>query len=122
VKVGGSHVLDKTVITRVHPQVIEAINLATPMYERNALGILEFFSVTSAIMGADAAVKAAEINLIEVRLGTGIGGKSFVTFTGEVAAVSESCKAGAAAGGSNGMLVDSVVIPSPREEIFRAVM
>ena len=122
VKVGGSHVIEKTVIPRVHPQVIEAINLATPMYERNALGILEFFSVTSAIMGADAAVKAAEINLIEVRLGTGIGGKSFVTFTGEVAAVSESCKAGAAAGGSNGMLVDSVLIPSPREEIFRAVM
>jgi microcompartment protein CcmL/EutN len=122
VKVGGSHVIEKTVIPRIHPQVIEAINLATPMYERNALGILEFFSVTSAIMGADAAVKAAEINLIEVRLGTGIGGKSFVTFTGEVAAVSESCKAGAAAGGSNGMLVDSVVIPSPREEIFRAVM
>lgn len=73
-------------------------------------------------MGADAAVKAADVNLIEVRLGTGIGGKSFVTLTGEVAAVTEACKAGAAAGGSNGMLLNSVVIPSPREEIFRAVM
>ena len=73
-------------------------------------------------MGADAAVKAADVNLIEVRLGTGIGGKSFVTLTGEVAAATEACKAGAAAGGQNGMLLNSVVIPSPREEIFRAVM
>ncbi len=122
VKIGQANVIEKTVIPRVHPQVIQAINLATPAQDRNALGVLEFFSVTSAIMGADAAVKAAEVNLIEVRLGTGIGGKSFVTLTGEVAAVTEACKAGAAAGGENGMLLGSVVIPSPREEIFRAVM
>lgn len=121
-KVGGTNVIEKTVIPRIHPQVIKAINLSTPQYEVNALGILEFFSVTSAIMGADAAVKAADVNLIEVRLGTGIGGKSFVTLTGEVAAVSEGNKAGALAGGSNGMLLNQVVIPSPREEIFRAVM
>ena len=50
-----------------------------------ALGILEFFSVTGAIIAADAAAKAANVSLIEIRLGTGIGGKSFVTFTGDVA-------------------------------------
>lgn len=122
VKIGEAYVIEKTIIPRVHPQVIEAINLATPVHDVNALGILEYFSVTSAITGADAAVKAADVDLIEVRLGTGIGGKSFVTMTGEVAAVTESCKVGAAAGGENGMLLNSVVIPSPREEIFRAVM
>ena len=47
-----------------------------------ALGILEFFSVTGAIIAADAAAKAANVSLIEIRLGTGIGGKSFVTLQG----------------------------------------
>lgn len=47
---------------------------------------MEFFSVTASVYAADAAVKAADVDLIDVRLGTGIGGKSFVVLTGEVAA------------------------------------
>ena len=43
--VGGAHVVDQCVIPRVHPQVIKAINLAAPPSERNAVGVMEFFSV-----------------------------------------------------------------------------
>ena len=37
--------------------------------------------------GRNIAVKAARVDLLEVRLGRGLGGKSFVLLTGEVAAV-----------------------------------
>jgi microcompartment protein CcmL/EutN len=120
--VGGGHVIEQTVIPRVHPQVIAAISMSTSPKDTNAFGILEFMSVTASIMGADAAVKAAEVTLLEVRLGTGIGGKSFVTMTGEVAAISESVRCGAEVGGVNGMLLSKVVIPNPRKEIFDAIM
>lgn len=116
--VGESHVIERTVIPRVHPQVISAISMATMPKQVNALGILEFMSVTSSIMGADAAAKAADVDLIEVRLGTGIGGKSFITMTGDVAAVTESVETGALAGGESGLLLNKVVIPNPREELF----
>ena len=62
--------------------------------------------------------QAADVTLLEVRLGTGIGGKSFVVLTGEVAAVNESVSAGVSQENAKGMVVSQVVIPSPRKEIF----
>lgn len=120
--VGDHHVVDKTVIPRIHPQVIAAINQASELTDRGAIGVMEFFSITAAIYGADAAVKAAAVTLLDVRLGMGIGGKSFVVLTGEVAAVRASVDAGSADGKDNGLLVSSVVIPSPRPEIFESLM
>lgn len=115
-------VVDSVVIPRVHPQVISAISLASMPDEIMALGVIEFMSVTGAIYAADAAVKAAQIDLIEVRLGTGIGGKSFVTLTGEVGAVEESVKAGAAAGKESGLLLNTVVIPNPHRDLVKNLL
>ena len=104
-RVTGEHTVDSVVIPRVHPQVIQAINLST-----------------AAVYAADAAVKAADVTLIDVRLGIGIGGKSFAVLTGDVAAVEEAVKCGMAAGTEKGLALSSVVIPSPREEIFAALL
>ncbi len=119
---GGEYTVDHCVIPRVHPQVIRAINLANVPDTQNAVGIMEFFSVTASVYAADAAVKAAEVDLIDVRLGTGIGGKSFVVLTGEVAAVREAVSCGVETENAKGMLVSSVVIPNPRKEIFEALL
>lgn len=117
--VGAGNVVDQVVIPRVHPQVIEAIGMSTVPEGANAVGILEYFSVTASIQGADAAIKAADVTLIEVRLGTGIGGKSYVVMTGDVAAVNEGVAAGAAGAEETGLLVSQVVIPSPHLELFQ---
>lgn len=115
---GGIFVVDYLVIPRIDPQVIFAINGVAPVHNLNALGILEFFSVVGAVTAADAAVKAAQVNLIEVRLGVGIGGKSFVTLTGDVSAVQAAVEAGASNALENGMLVNKAVISSPRKELY----
>lgn len=120
--VAGQHAIDSVLIPRVHPQVIEAINMATYPEETGAVGVMEFFSITAAVYAADAAVKAADVTLIDVRLGTGIGGKSFVVLTGEVAAVNEAVRCGIATGEEKGLVITSVVIPNPRPEIFTALM
>ena len=83
---------------------------------------MEFFSITAAVYGADAAVKAANVTLLDVRLGMGLGGKSFVVMAGDVASVKASVEAGSEEGKNNGLLVSSVVIPSPRPEIFESLM
>jgi microcompartment protein CcmL/EutN len=83
---------------------------------------MEFFSITAAVYSADAAVKAADVELVDVRLGLGIGGKSFVVLTGEVVAVSESVRCGIAAEGGSGLLVASVVIPNPAPELFESLL
>ncbi|MCC8026781.1 MAG: BMC domain-containing protein [Clostridium sp.] len=117
-----ANVVDKLLIPRVSPQVIEAINMSSMPSSFKALGILEFFSVTGAIIASDAAVKAASVSLIEIRLGTGIGGKSFVTFTGDVGAVEESAEAGARTAQDSGALVDKVVIAHPDKELYRCLL
>lgn len=120
--VAEDYVVDSCVIPRVHPQVIEAISSATEPEEPGALGVMEFYSVTAAVYSADAAVKAAEVDLIDVRLGTGIGGKSFVILTGEVAAVRSAVDAGLHTENAEGLVVSHVVIPNPRKEIYESVM
>lgn len=119
---GGRYVIDDTVIARVHPQVTQAINSATVPQDAGAVGVMEFFSITAAVYAADAAVKAAEVTLIDIRLGAGIGGKSFVCLTGSVAAVNEAVACGEASVGGKGLLVASVVIPNPRKEIYQSLL
>ncbi len=114
-------VIESTVIPRVHPQVIRAISAEDIPEQANAVGIVEFMSVTSSIMCADAAVKAADVKLIDVRLGSGIGGKSFVILTGEVSAVKTSVESGAKAGSRHGFLLNKVTIPNPHRDIFESL-
>ena len=117
-----AHLVDSVVIPRIHPQVIQAISLSTAPDGVNAVGVMEFFSVTAAVYAADAAAKAADVTLLDVRLGVGIGGKSFADLTGEVAAVEEAVRCGMAAGEEKGLAVTSTVIPSPRKEIFDTLL
>ena len=117
-----AHLVDSVVIPRIHPQVIQASSLSTAPDGVNAVGVMEFFSVTAAVYAADAAAKAADVTLLDVRLGVGIGGKSFAVLTGEVAAVEEAVRCGMAAGEEKGLAVTSTVIPSPRKEIFDTLL
>ena len=105
--------IDSFVIPNLHEAVFPAIAGSTKVETLEALGILESFSVASLIEGADAAVKAANVQLIEIRLAMALGGKAFVTLTGNVAAVQSAIDAGAQVVGQKGMLVNKVVIPSP---------
>src|SRR5215831_12757991 len=119
---GNFSVIDSFVIPNLHESVFPAISGATKVEELEALGIVESFSVASLIECADAAVKAANIQLIEIRLAMALGGKAFVTLTGNVAAVESAVEAGAQVVGSKGMLVNKVVIPSPRPELLTEVI
>lgn len=118
----GRHLVDHTVIARVHPQVIEAIACTSPAQEPGALGVMEFFSVTAAVYGADAAVKAADVTLLDVRMGTGIGGKSYVVLTGQVSAVEEAVACGVRQALQDGLLVQQTIIANPRPEIFESLL
>jgi microcompartment protein CcmL/EutN len=111
-------VIDSFVIPNLHESVFPAISGASKVEELEALGIVESFSVASLIEGADAAVKAANVQLIEIRLAMALGGKAFVTLTGNVAAVESAVEAGARVVGQKGMLVNKVVIPHPRPELL----
>ena len=119
---GRGSVIDTFVIPNVHPGVFPALSGTSKVDLLDALGIIESFSVASLIEAADAAVKAARVQLIEIRLAMALGGKAFVTLTGEVAAVQAAVDAGAAVVAQKGLLVNKVVIPQPRKELLSEVI
>lgn len=114
--------MDSIVIPNVHPQVITAISSCTDVENMNAVGIMETYSLAAAILAADTAVKAADITLIEIRLGRGLGGKAFITMTGEVAAVRASVAAAEGLDEISGLMAKSVVIPSPHKDLLTSLM
>lgn len=94
--------------------MIGAIIGSTMPSSQKALGILKFFSVTNTIL-------AAIISLIEIQPSTGIVGKYFVTFTGDVGAEEESVEAGAKTEESSGAMVEKVAIAHPEMELYRSL-
>lgn len=115
---GGFSIIDSFVIPNVHESIFPAISGSSKVSDLESLGIIESFSVASLIEGADAAAKAANVQLIEMRLAMALGGKAFVTLTGNVAAVQSAVDAGAQIVAQKGLLVNKVVIPHPRNELL----
>jgi len=111
-------VIDTFVIPNVHKDIFPALSGHSNVNLLEALGIIESFSVASLIEGADAAVKAANVRIIEIRLAMALGGKAFCTLTGEVAAVTSAVDAGAKLIADKGLLVNKIVIPQPRPELL----
>lgn len=121
-QVAQNTLVDSFIIPNVHQKVIVAISAASAVEQVAALGIMETFSLSAAVLVADIAVKTSEVELIEVRLGRGMGGKSFVLLTGEVAAVSSAVAAAEANEQVTGMMARSVVIPSPHPDLINALL
>lgn len=120
-RVSDNLLVDSLVIPNVDPQVAPAISACTMVDRLDALGIMETYSLCAAVHAADAAAKAADVDLLEVRLGRGLGGKSFILLTGEVAAVRSSIEAAEALPETQGLMAKSVVIPSPHPDMLKAI-
>lgn len=121
VETAGEYLVDSFILPNVHQAVFPAITGTTMPDEIGALGIMESFSLASMIIAADAALKAAAIQALELRLGSGLGGKAYFTFTGDVAAVEAGIDAGKAIAIEKGLLVDIEVIPSPADKLWTSL-
>lgn len=121
-KSAGVKLINSLIIPNVDTQVPRAIGGYTDIGPISSVGAIETYSLCSAVQVADAAVKAAEVTLIEIRLGRGLGGKSYVTLTGDVSAVETAAKAAAELEEVQGLLADSVVIPSIHPDLGQALL
>lgn len=122
VRVGANHVIDHLVIPNVHPEVFPAL-LGTSQVQRfGSLGVVETISVAAAIVAADAAAKAASVDIVEIRLANGLGGKAYMTLTGEVSAVKSAIETARRALANEGTLLETAVISSPNKDLMEKVL
>ena len=115
-------VIDSMVIPNVHESLFAAIGGSNQVKELQALGVLESFSIASLIQAADAAVKSANVQLLEVRLAMALGGKAFATLTGDVSSVQTAVDIGADVIGQKGLLVNKVVIAKPNPDLYKHII
>ena len=85
------------------------------MSERKAIGLIETRGFAPLVQGADAALKAANVDMVEWRM-VGSGYVSFV-IEGDVAAVRSSIEAGVEAASAVGEVVSELIIPRPVDEL-----
>jgi len=122
IDVAGEFLIDTLIIPNIHRDVVRAIRGITEVLDIEALGSVETMTVATCIVAADAAKKRAAVELIEVRLAMGIGGKSYFTLTGEVGAVRTAVNAACKAVKGDGIIVHKVIIPKVHKALLKVAL
>ena len=112
--------VDIVFLPDVHPDVVAAVGGARRTDDGEALGVIETTTVAAIIQAADAGVKGARVNLRELRMADGLGGKGYLLFGGSVADVDAGVSIGSARVG--GQLIRDTVISQLHPEILASVL
>lgn len=112
------YVIDSSIMGRIDPQVISALFGAQTGVKTGSLGLIETFSAATVIKAADIAVKTARVDVYDLRVSRGMGGKGVVMITGEVGDVTAAVEAGGNYAKSLGQLSATTVIAAPHKGLW----
>lgn len=119
-EVAGPARLDHTQLPYAHDVVLDAVaNGVTAKVPLDAIGVLELATMASAVRAADAALKCADVTLVDLHLARGIGGKGYLVVTGDLADVDAAIDAGAECAGE-AALVGREVMANPDASVAQA--
>jgi microcompartment protein CcmL/EutN len=113
----GAELVDELFLPNLHPAVIPAIRGPLAVREWDALGIIESLSVAGGVLAADAAAKEAAVEIPELRLAGGMGGKSTVKVMGGIHDVEAAVAAGVRQVAGRGLLCRQVILARPHPDI-----
>ena len=116
----GEHLLDQLILPHPHSSIVPAIGGAATKLERRSMAVVETGTVAAAIRAADASVKAAEVEVVELRLATGLGGKAYFVVAGDLAAVEAAAEAATAEAGGD-KLVNAEIIANPHPDMSERI-
>jgi len=111
------HVIADLVLPQVHASVFPALSATTTFELKGALGVIETVDAASGVIVGDTAAKAGNVNLLEIRLARGMGGKAFVALCGDLAAVEVAVKWVGAKFKDEGILVATAINPAPHRQL-----
>lgn len=112
----GQTLIEAILLPDVHRDVFESLRGTRRKNVGDALGVIETCSIPANIVAADRAIKSANVEIIEIRLGDDLGGKGVTFLTGRVEDVQEAVAA-AVATVPDSNRVESVVIPAQHFEV-----
>ena len=115
-EVAGDRLVDKLFLPQAHPGLSPAVRgESSARTGVDSYAVVETLSVAAALLGADAAAKAAAVLLVEMQLGRGIGGKAFFALSGPLPDIEAAVEA-AVTIIDRALLVGTEVIPAPHQD------
>jgi microcompartment protein CcmL/EutN len=120
-RVGAEALTHEIFLPDVHPQVVSALGRGRQANEGDALGIIETSTIPATVVAADRAVKTADVTIIEIRLGDGLGGKGVTHLAGLLHDVEAAIEAGVAAAERMGVTIWRTVIPIQHDELRECI-
>lgn len=118
VRAAGDMLVNELILPQVHESVMPAITGTTGIKEFASLGVIETFSVASCVVAADIAAKAADVQLIEVRLAMGLGGKAYFVMTGDLFSIEAAYAKAVEYVRGEGLLAGSEIIAAPHADVI----
>jgi microcompartment protein CcmL/EutN len=118
IEAAGESLINDLILPQVDKSVIPAITGTTIVKEMESIGVVESFSIASCVVAADIAAKESNVELVEVRLAQGLGGKAYFVFTGKLTDVEQSLYAARKFVSSEGMLAGAEIIRNPHKDVI----
>ncbi len=115
---GGDLITNKLYLPQVHVEVALSLESRLAIEDVDALAIVETTSMATTVGAADAAAKCANVHLIEIRLGQGIGGKGYFTMTGALSDVEAAVEAAREVALRDAALVTAEIVARPSPELI----
>lgn len=115
--IGEGYLIDELFIPNLHRYVLPAIVGAVECEVWDAIGVIESFSIVASIEAGDIAAKTADVTVTEIRLATGLAGKSYVKIIGGIHEVEAAVRGAVSYIKQKGLLCKDVIIPQPHPDI-----
>lgn len=117
VAMAGDRLVDQLFLPHAHETIGPAVRgEASAAAGVDSFAVVETHSVAATILGADAAVKAAAVRIVEMQLARGIGGRAFFALSGPLAEIEAGVEAAT-------NLIDPArlhgieIIPAPHDDL-----
>ncbi|MDK2904514.1 MAG: hypothetical protein PWR12_590 [Eubacteriaceae bacterium] len=116
-QIGGIHMLEAYVIPNIHEDVLPAMLGAGEIGDVKSLGIVETINAITSVQVADICAKASNVELLEIRIARGLGGKGYVLITGEISSVKTAIETAKNDLAESSLITSYSVIASPHKDI-----
>ncbi len=113
--------IDKLMLPQPHEALWQGLAGTLQKPELDSLAVVETHSVAATLASSDAALKSADVKLMQWQLAKGIGGKGWFALTGPLEQIEAAVEAATRALG-DGLLVGVEIVPRPHDELNGPVL
>lgn len=112
----GDSLVDSLLLANPHPLLWRALTNTLQRPALDSVGVVETLTIASTLLACDAAMKTGDVDLVQMHLARGIGGKGFFALTGSLDMVEAAVEAATRAC-ADGLVAGVEILARPHDEL-----